>query len=545
MASVQAGLQKGPKKPGAAALGSGGTSKGGNKTKNGDELKKKEADKDKPKGKGKERERSDKGAGKGEKGKSDKPKGEKGKGAKDHDKSKDKPKTEEKGECVFFPQGLCRRGDQCPYKHTPKTKNTPVPKVGMVALVGSILASAATALPVQQTEAFSLSWALDSGAGEHLSSRKAFIDQGVPETCLDQCETTSSMPLHFETGGGAKLSSTTVGLQSPTYGEGVVYMLKSCPFVKSLGKLRDLGFSFFWGPDHQATLVPPGETFVVFVMTDYAQEAINLYQSVVGNVVFKKVATPYVNEGVLTEEGYLSEGQVSAKASSVLMKLLWLCRLSRPDLAYAISMLAVQVSKWSRNADKQLYRLMCYLETTKSLCLTSKVCDPPEDCTLDLFVDADLGGCVFSAKSTTGVFLVVRGPRGTFAPVTWFARRQQHVARSTADAELNALSEGLHEEALPALMLLELLLGANAPKLVIREDNSAVVQAIRKGYSHKLRHWARTPALNHATKTVCSLALTPTKDQLGDLFTKVLTPMKFNPQVLGLSQWATAEPVGA
>lgn len=47
---------------------------------------------------------------------------------------------------------------------------------------------------------------------------------------------------------------------------------------------------------------------------------------------------------------------------------------------------------------------------------------------------------------------MTQGPKGTFAPVTWFSRRQQHVARSTADAELNALSEGLYEEALPVLI---------------------------------------------------------------------------------------------
>ena len=41
-------------------------------------------------------------------------------------------------------------------------------------------------------------------------------------------------------------------------------------------------------------------------------------------------------------------------------------------------MLAVQVSKWSRNADRQLFRLVSYLDSAKELCLTSQVCDPPE-----------------------------------------------------------------------------------------------------------------------------------------------------------------------
>ena len=185
----------------------------------------------------------------------------------------------------------------------------------------------------------------------------------------------------------------------------------------------------------------------VFDMVDYCQEAINLYLDVAGkDLVLRKVSTPYVSDGVLTDADYQITGQVADKASSVLMKLLWVTRLCRPDLAYSICLLAGQVTKWSRNCDKQLLRLISYLNSTKNLCLHLSMLDLPQDCTIDLFCDADLGGCPHTAKSTSGLFLVVRGPQGTFIPITWNARRQTHVARSTADAELNSLAEGLHEE---------------------------------------------------------------------------------------------------
>lgn len=175
--------------------------------------------------------------------------------------------------------------------------------------------------------------------------------------------------------------------------------------------------------------------------------------------------------------------------------------------------------------------------------MKSQVWDPPHECSLDLYADADLGGCPFTAKSTSGLFLVVQGPRGTFAPIIWSSRRQSHVARSTADAELNSLAEGLHEELLPAVMLLNKLLGeGQIPRPICHEDNTAVVQAIKKGYSIKLRHLARTPklslaSLHEATTTWCALVHTSTNDQLGDLFTKALPPGKFNPQALGLTVW--------
>ena len=90
----------------------------------------------------------------------------------------------------------------------------------------------------------------------------------------------------------------------------------------------------------------------------------------------------------------------------------------------------------------------------------------------------------------------------------------------------NSLSEGLHEELLPAVILLEKLLTPElSPKPIAREDNSAAVQAIKKGYSIKLRHLARTPrlalaSLHEAFTSWCQLRQTLTKDQLDDLFTK-------------------------
>ena len=276
-----------------------------------------------------------------------------------------------------------------------------------------------------------------------------------------------------------------------------------------------------------------------FDMADYCQQAVDLYVEAVGQVNFRYVTTPYVNESLLTQHDFEVQGQVSQKASSVLMKLLWVCRLARPDLAYAISSLSTQITRWSRNSDKQLYRLVSYLNSTKELCLVSQVHDSPEVCTIDLFCDADLGGCPFTAKSTSGLYLVIRGEKGTFCPITWKSRRQTHVARSTADAELNSLAEGLHEELIPIHQLLVQLLGDKAPKPVVREDNSAVVQSIHKGYSVKLRHLARTPklslaSLNEAMTSWCKLVQTPTDEQLGDFFTKALTPAKFNISALGL-----------
>ena len=74
------------------------------------------------------------------------------------------------------------------------------------------------------------------------------------------------------------------------------------------------------------------------------------------------------------------------------MKDLWLGLLSRPDLIKPITDLATKVQKWSKNQDKQLFRLICYMDSTSHYRLSGKVGDPSDKLKLLLFVDANLAG---------------------------------------------------------------------------------------------------------------------------------------------------------
>ena len=63
--------------------------------------------------------------------------------------------------------------------------------------------------------------------------------------------------------GGTKSSTNTVEFIGDKAGEGMVYMLKNCPYVCSLSKLIQKGFNFICGPDPEPTLVPPDVLFNV------------------------------------------------------------------------------------------------------------------------------------------------------------------------------------------------------------------------------------------------------------------------------------------
>ena len=71
-------------------------------------------------------------------------------------------------------------------------------------------------------------------------------------------------------------------------------------------------------------------------------------------------------------------GELSSIACKVLMKDLWAARLARPDIQKPICDLATKVQCWSRNDDKRLHRLMCYMNSSQFFTLTGKVNDAPE-----------------------------------------------------------------------------------------------------------------------------------------------------------------------
>ena len=304
----------------------------------------------------------------------------------------------------------------------------------------------------------------------------------------------------------------------------------------------------YLGRDHLIVDFGTGR-HVYMSMCDYAVSAVQLYEDQFHQKL-KVYDTPFVSEAALPPQGYEEAGQLAGKAAQLLMKLLWLARLSRPDLSFAITSLASHIAKWTRNHDLMLYRLLGYVKGSVDLGILGTVSAHQSIPRLDLYADADLAGDPMTMKSHSGHFVIIQDDHGTSFPIYWGAKKQSCVSRSTTEAEIVSASVLVFDEGIPIKTVMELVLGEPVVT-TLREDNSADIMILQNGYSPKLKSLNRThkisvAALAEAVDQGLILAVqTPTKEQKGDIFTKALSRPQFleaRSQILVTSKPQKADP---
>ena len=278
--------------------------------------------------------------------------------------------------------------------------------------------------------------------------------------------------------------------------------------------------------------VEEGRTHCEFDMRPYAETVVDTYCELTGydKKKFRAVATPHIVESGLSDEDLSSEGVLSKNASRILMRLLWLSRLARPDLSFITTRLASRVSAWTKFEDRQLHRCMAYLHHSSDLILTGSV---QQGCTprLDVYTDSDFASCLHTAKSTSGLWIAITTGDCSF-PIFWQSKRQGSVARSTTEAELIAMAGGLFGEVYNLQAFLEYLTQTGV-EVKFWQDNNAVLQVLRAGYSAKLRHCGRVHKVNVASITEAlkeenfSAEHCSTMLQRANGFTKVIPPQEW------------------
>ena len=171
------------------------------------------------------------------------------------------------------------------------------------------------------------------------------------------------------------------------------------------------------------------------------------------------------------------------------MKILYGARYARPDLLRAVCGLATKVTKWDKQADKEIHRLIEYINSTLHYRLVGWVGDPKHMLEVALYADADFAGDI-SNKSTSGIALLIQGPDTRFMMSTK-STRQSCTSHSSTESEIVAADVALRTVGLPALNLWDTLFGREV-KCVFHEDNEAMIRVCKSGRNPTMRHLGRT-----------------------------------------------------
>ena len=147
-----------------------------------------------------------------------------------------------------------------------------------------------------------------------------------------------------------------------------------------------------------------------------------------GISTLKPAKTPFLDETKIgSSPSESKEGLLAPIACKVLMKILYGARLARFDLLRPIAALASKITKWDSVCDRMLHRLVCHINSSLDYKLKGHIGDSSKCLKITLFSDADFAGCLNTAKSTSGVFIVLTGPN-SFFPLSTISKKQSCVS---------------------------------------------------------------------------------------------------------------------
>lgn len=193
---------------------------------------------------------------------------------------------------------------------------------------------------------------------------------------------------------------------------------------------------------------------------------------------------------------------------------------SRPDIMYSVCLCARYQSNPKESHLNAVKRIFRYLSGTKNLGLWY-----PKGTHIDLFsyTDADWAGCTIDRKSTSGTCHFLG-----FALVSWFSKKQNSVALSTAEAEYISAASCCAQVLWMKQTLLDL--GLSYDHVPIMCDNTSAINLSKNPVLHsrtkhiEIRHHFLR---DHVQKGDITLEFISTNHQIADILTKPLALERF------------------
>ena len=148
--------------------------------------------------------------------------------------------------------------------------------------------------------------------------------------------------------------------------------------------------------------LPPGALLYHIHNKDYVRSVVAKYKASKNLSELKPVMTPMA-ENLELFEGHDSPGDDAPRAREWIGSLLFAVRVDRLDCCVAVVYLGRKVTRWTKLQDRQLLRLMRYLDCTSEIVLEcwAHPKDYKELCLVSEW-DADHAGSEDTTKSTSG-----------------------------------------------------------------------------------------------------------------------------------------------
>ena len=236
----------------------------------------------------------------------------------------------------------------------------------------------------------------------------------------------------------------------------------------------------------------------------------------------KPVSTPISSSQKLSVESGEPLGSKDATNYRSVVGALRYLTLTRPDISYAVNKVCQYLHAPSTTHWTAVKRILRYLKFSEGLGLQIT---KSSSMLVTAYSDADWAGCIDDRRSTGG-FAVFLGSN----LVSWSARKQATVSRSSTEAEYKALANATAEVMWIQTLLYEL--GIKTPKAArLWCDNIGATYLSANPIFH-----ARTKHIEvdfhfvreRVARKLLEIQFIPTGDQLADGFTKPLTMRKLD-----------------
>jgi len=196
--------------------------------------------------------------------------------------------------------------------------------------------------------------------------------------------------------------------------------------------------------------------------------------------------------------------------------------MTRPDITYAVNRVCQFMHAPSELHWNYVKRILRYLQGTSKLGLFYSAASPLR---VQVFTDADWAGNQQDRKSTGG-FLTYLGCN----LITWQAKKQRTVARSSTEAEYKSLADGAADVVWLRNLLCELGYTKLPPPILWCDNLGATYMAANPVFHARTKHvevdfhFVR----DLVKKGDLSVQYVCTTDQLADVLTKSLSTKRFN-----------------